>query len=115
MDYAAPSNHDVSNEVEISSNISKSLLSSDSEQTAQVEAGSSLEEENGHLIVTDARICTGGSQFVFGGGESDATQPNRQDMNTAMESFLNNTISSEVLATRCPLIARLPDEFRISN
>ncbi|XP_077277116.1 uncharacterized protein LOC143905529 [Temnothorax americanus] len=43
MDYAAPLNHDVFNEVEISSNIPKSLLSSDSEQTAQVEAGSSLE------------------------------------------------------------------------
>jgi len=32
IDYAAPSNHDVFNEVELSSDMSKSLLSSDSEQ-----------------------------------------------------------------------------------
>ncbi|XP_077255491.1 uncharacterized protein LOC143893695 [Temnothorax americanus] len=52
MDYAAPSNHDVSNEVEVSSYMPKSLLSSDSEQTAKMLAGSSLEEENGHLQST---------------------------------------------------------------
>ncbi|XP_077266051.1 uncharacterized protein LOC143899566 [Temnothorax americanus] len=99
MDYAAPLNHDVSNEVEISSNIPKSLLSSDSEQTAQVDV---FEGEEWTLatdasictggsrfifggeewtLATDASICTGGSQFVFGGKESDATQPNRQDEN----------------------------------
>ncbi|XP_071638111.1 uncharacterized protein [Temnothorax longispinosus] len=64
MDYAAPSNHDVSNEVEVSSYMPKSLLSSDSEQTAQVVAGSSLEKKNGHLrpmMLQSAQVVVGSS------------------------------------------------------
>ncbi|XP_077280104.1 uncharacterized protein LOC143907294 [Temnothorax americanus] len=88
MDYAAPSNHDVSNEVEISSNIPKSLLSSDSEQTAQVEAGLSLEEKNGHLQPTlqSARVVANLSLEK----ENQMLRSQIDKMKTAMESFLNS-------------------------